>query len=206
MISSTDFKYPYSPAMLDYYALGMEYLGGLELSAAAITTPTLVLPKRDILLIQIKITSLSASDVIAIQMGAGLTVDTTANYWSRNMASNGANTLGIVTFANTDHVNAVQWMTQYSSTNITLNDVGGTNSRSIFMVVSNSAGNPKTANWQTSRGTGTAATVPFLFIGGGAYRNATGNAQLTSILMKSAGGVATMGADSGFGVWGRNTP
>lgn len=203
--SMSQFQYPYPPSMLDRFAQGLGYLGGLELASAATGTATLVVPAMDLLLVQCKITSLSASDTVAMQVGAGAAVDTGASYWDRNMASNGANTLGIVTFANVDHTSASKWSLGYNSTQATLSDTGGTQDRTIFITISNLAGTAKTASWLVSRGTGSAATVPFMFIGEGAYRNTTNSdAQITALLLTTLGGTATLGANSGFGVWGRN--
>jgi hypothetical protein len=165
-----------------------EFLGSTILGSSAQTTALVAFPARDVLLVQVTVTSYSGSDIASLRFNGDTTA--AATYSSRYLSSAAAATV----FTN---------QTNQSTNCARLFSQGTTMGRSALVAVSNSATavfkyGAVSSSW-TAAGA-TAATSPPIDIGNWFY---TGS-QITSMVMVTAGGTITMGAGTGFAVFGRN--
>lgn len=165
-----------------------EFLGSTILGSAAQTTAAVTFPARDLLLVQVMVTSYSGSDIASLRFNGDTTAATT--YSSRYLSSAAAATV----FTNT---------TSQSTNCARLFSQGTTMGRSALVAITNPASTFKygavSSSW-TAAGA-TAATSPPIDIGNWFWTTA---AQITSMVMVTAGGTITMGAGTGFAVFGRN--
>jgi hypothetical protein len=171
--------------MPDIGPQGMEFLGSLRLSAAAVTTGVLTIAPREKLFVDINIAGYSGGDIASLRFNG----DAGANYWSRHITWATAGTTA------TDVPNA-------AATLIRLGGNAVTQGRSVTCSISNVATVSKYVGISHLQ-TGTNSTaVGVLNIGGGEWFNTT--AQITSIEMRTAGGSITMPTGTGFSVYGSN--
>lgn len=166
--------------------LDMEKLGSIRLSGSAVTTGVLTIPAREQLYLLINIAGYSGGDIASLRFNG----DSSTNYWSRH-----------ITFA-TGGVTATDVPTASASL-LRLAGNSVTTARTVTCSIINLASVSKSVAIQTLQtGTGAAATVGVLNIGGGEWVNTS--AQITSIEMRTAGGSVTMPAGTGFTVFGCN--
>lgn len=167
-------------------AQGMEYLGGAETNVAGVTmVGPITFRPRDVLLIIGRITGMSAGTGIpALRFNN----DASAVYWTRNLQA----AAGGATFAET----AVP-----STDRMRVSSLGGTTARAFQMIVLNRSAASKSAVWQSSLSTGSAATPGALQFGSGEWVNITSNIQAVTLL---AVGAETFSAGSGFGIFGKD--
>jgi hypothetical protein len=169
---------------------GWEFLGSTVLGGAAVTTATLTVAAKDELMIVFRVVSLSASDTVGVRFNG----DTAANYWWRGITSVKTATSGSAP-AFVDTFTA-------STNRVVLYPLAGTTQLDGSMRVSNRLATTKLCAIDASVGSAAAATVPTTLItGSGEWINTA--AQITSVVMLSTGGTATLAAGSGFAVFGR---
>jgi len=201
-------RYPFGPDRLNSAAQGFTYLGGAEITAANANIPTtggVIVPVRDLYLIYIKIVGYSVAGTVAMQIGANSVIDVGAKYRHRNIIGPGGNTLGTTIFYNNSINSTTQWDLAYNSSAVAQNDVGDLNTCILSVTISNRPGTSKIGSWTQARGTASAATAGKLFIGQGEFIDtAAGDPAINCFKLKVSTGTATMSADSGFGIWGRN--
>lgn len=167
-----------------------DFLGSTVLTASAQTTASVAWTgSYDLLLVQVTVTSYSGSDIASLRFNGDAGTATT--YSTRYLSSAAAAT----TFATNSSNQSASLARLFSQ--------GTTLGRSALVAISNSstAGVFKygavSSSWVGAGAT--AATAPPIDIGNFFY---TGN-QITSMLLLTAGGTVTMGAGTGFAVFGR---
>lgn len=163
----------------------MEFLGSLRLSASAITTGVLQIPARERLSIHCNIAGYSGGDIASLRFNG----DTGANYWDRHITFAAAGAAG----------------TNVQTASTTLMRLAGnavTQNRMVVVDVLNVLNVSKVCCMTVQTGSGAAATIPVLDIGGGEWVNTT--AQITSVEMRTAGGSITMPAGTSISVFGIN--
>lgn len=166
---------------------GWTFLGGLELTSAAVSTGVLNIAAFDMLRVSVRVTGYSGTDIASFRFNA----DSGANYWSRSISvAAGGTTL-------TNNINVSQTLARLFSTASTLQRSG------MFLITNNSA-TSKVGSAMTQDGSGAAGTGAIVDFGGFEWVNTT--AQITSIEMRTAGGTNTLSAGSGFSVEGINIP
>jgi hypothetical protein len=163
---------------------GWDFLAATQLGSAAATTGAITIPARHMLLVAVRVTSLSASDTAALRFNG----DSGANYWDRQLSS----VPGGASWVNTQTL---------STTQMRIMAPAGITGFARLIFLTNLATNPKVASWGGAIGTGAAGTAGNIGIGGGEWVNTA--AQITTIELKSTGGSALLGANSGFAVFGR---
>lgn len=163
----------------------LEYLGGLVLTANAVSTGVLPIKPRDELLILVSVSGYSGADIASFRFNG----DAGTNYWSRYINS----VAGGVVLTNNQNV---------SQTLARIFAVGVTTDRSAIVKIINRSADSKIACVCGITSTGAAATAGAIEFGGFEWVNTA--AQITSIEMRTAGGVNTLTARSGFMVFGRN--
>jgi hypothetical protein len=164
---------------------GLEFLGSTKLAAGAATTATVTIPARDVLVVLVRVTGYAGGGDIASLRFNG---DTGANYWSRYLSWAAGGTV----VANNQNV---------SQTLARMFALAQTQGRNAIIGINNLTGATKVGNVNGQSGTGAAATAGTLEQGGFEWANTA--AQITSIVMLTAGGV-NMNTGSGFAVYGRN--
>jgi hypothetical protein len=164
---------------------GLEFLGSTQLGSAAATTATVTIPARDVLIVLVRVTGYAGGgDIASLRLNG----DTGANYWSRYLSW----AAGGTTVANNQNV---------SQTLARMFALAQTQGRNAIIGINNLTGATKVGNVNGQSGTGAAATAGTLEQGGFEWANTA--AQITSIVMVTAGG-ANMNTGSGFAVYGRN--
>lgn len=165
--------------------VGMEFLGATLMAADATTTAVVTIPRRDVLVILVRVVGYSGGgDIAALRFNA----DAGANYWSRYLTA----AAGVATLTN--QVNVSQAFAR-------LFGVAITTGRSAIIHVSNRLGTSKSGAVRGQSGTGAAATSATLEFGGFEWVNTA--AQISSVTMLTAAGQNLL-TGSGFAVFGRN--
>ena len=164
---------------------GYEFLASTVLTSAAQTTGAISFDARDLLLVQVRVTGYSGSDIASFRFNT----DTGANYWSRYISA----ATGAVTLTNAQNT---------SQSLARLFAAGTTLQRSALVNITNNAGTSKVGRVEGQTSSGAAATAPVIEWGGFEWINTS--AQITSITMLTAGGSITLGIGSGFAVFGKN--
>jgi len=176
----------YSNSQFDQFAKGMEYLGGAEANAAVATLGPVVFRPRDMLFIMVRVTSLSVAGIPALRFND----DAGANYWDRNLTA----AAGGATFAES---------TVQSGTSLRLGGVAATTGKVGMAVVMNDLASTKNVIGEMTTITASATVISALQILSGEWGNTT--EQIEAVSMFSTGG-GTLGADSGFGIFGKDFP
>jgi hypothetical protein len=159
-------------------------LGSVKLLTTAATSSVLTFAAYDELTVQILITAYGGSDVASLRFNG----DTGTNYWTRYITCNA----GAVVLA--DVPNPADTMIQSGAPTA--------NGRSVEMVITNPLAKSKVITVSTQFGNGNTTVSGQINLGGvGEWINTT--AQITSMQMLTKAG-NTMGAGSGFVVFGRN--
>lgn len=172
-------------AKLASNAKGSEFLGSTVLASAAVTTGALTISTRKSLFILVRSTGLSVADKICIRLNG----NSGANYWDRHIKNNA--TLPN-TFDNLENPSTTLWRLQYTAT---LQPAG------VQIIMNNLSTNSKIALILPANSTGSASTANTLDYGWGEY---VSNTQVTTIELLTLGGTATLGAGSGFSVFGKD--
>jgi hypothetical protein len=165
--------------------LGYEFLGSYKFASSLQTSPAITIAPRDLLLIQVRVTGYSGSDIASLRFNG----DSGTNYWSRSISV----AAGGTTMTNAQNA---------SATLARLHPTGTTQQRSSLHAVTNFATKSKVGTISAQTSSGSAATIPELEFGGFEWVNTT--AQITSVTLLTAGGSITMPAGTGFAVFGRN--
>lgn len=165
---------------------GWEFLGATQTASALVSTGAITIPARHLLLVAYRITSMSTSDVPALRFNA----DSGANYWDRIITS----IAGGVVLVNNQNV---------SQAFMRVGAPAGTPGSSGLVFISNLATSSKVATIMNNAATGAAGTAGSLGVAGGGEWVNTVN-QITSVELRKALGTGTMGANTGFAVFGRN--
>jgi hypothetical protein len=169
---------------LDPTGKGLEYLGGLEQTAATgaalgpvffDSLPFLVITGR-------VVWTGTTSDVIGLRFNG----DAGANYWFRTWTASG--TGAVFTSAATG-----------SAPMVRIGGTAGTGARTFLAAVLNIEGTTSPLLNQVSMSTGSAATIGALQFGSGEYVSTN---LINSVSLHVAGGTASFGADTGFAVFG----
>lgn len=165
--------------------LGYDFLGSTKMGSASASSAVVTIAPRDLLLVQVRITGYGGGGGIASLRFNG---DTGTNYWSRHISI----AAGGVTLTNAQTV---------STTMARLHPAATTLQRSSLHAITNNLGTSKIGTVTATTSTGAAATAGILEFGSFEWVNTT--AQITSIQLVEPSSV-TMGAGSGFAVFGRN--
>jgi len=176
----TDLPYVGFPIPPDW-----DYLGGLRLAGAAVTTGVLSIRPRDELLVIVSVAGYSGGDIASLRFNG----DAGANYWSRYISA----AAGATTLVNNQNVS--QTLARLFALTTTLQ-------RSALVKISNPATRSKTGVVLGQTSTGAAATAGGIEFGGFEWVNTT--ARINSVELRTAGGSITLNAGSGFQVYGRD--
>ena len=169
-------------------AQGFQRLGGIKTAEAVASLGPLYFDAKDILMVQGWCTTLSSGDTIGFQFNS----DASAAYSFAPLYADPVTTSNVFTGS----AAVSQPMLELH------NDAGTTQTRFFFVTIANRVGMPKMAGWRMAKSTGSAATVGGLYAGVGQYYNLTAN--ISSMTLRTATGTVTMGAGSGFSVFGKD--
>lgn len=176
------FSYLLNDLDLGASSKAFEYLGGAELSVAAVRVGPVFVEPRPFLFVTGRVTSTSVADILQLRFND----DEGANYWHRNQVAPAGSSL----FTNTGTP---------STTGINLAQASGTTARTFMAVIHNNGATTRSVAHFQAQATGAAATAGGIWFGAGEW--ATTNL-IQMIELRTAGGTATMAADSGFAVFG----
>lgn len=172
-----------------FFPNGMERLGGLVLGGAAVTTGVLTIPARDMLLVLMRVTGYSGTDIASLRFNADSTV---GNYTSSFVTATSATAPPVLARVNNAGTLG----------HIPAGSTGITTGRVAQYVISNFATTRKVATIQQGAEQTTTAAGTIDIFGFGEWLNTA--AQITSIEMRTSGGTNTLSAGSGFEVYGIN--
>lgn len=182
MQSLQGFTSVFTDQLIDPTGRGFEYLGGAELTVAANRIGPIFVDPRPILVITGRIVSMSAVDVAALRFND----DEAVKYHSRHDSA----ASGAATFTNSNNA---------SDTFIRLAGTTATAARTFMCFTMNLPGFSHPLAYFNSQATGAAATVGPIQFGAGEYVSTD---VIQTIDLRTAGGTATFGIDSGFAVFG----
>ena len=164
-----------------------ELLNTFRFAAAAVSSGALTIPARELLLCLINVTGYSGSDIVSLRFNADAT---TTNYRTR-----------WITFSNVAvPINA--GIDFGASGHVVLGSTGITTGRSILCSISNFATTRKIVSILHAYEEAAQATIPLMQIGQGEWFNTA--AQITSIDMRTNGGVNTLSIGSSIAIYGLN--
>ena len=178
--------------------LGMQRVASTKLAGAAVTTGAITIPAFDVILLVCNVIGYSGADVASLRFNA----DTAANYAYKHMYSVTDSTTAVT--AVTATVSVVSNVSGVGDTSIPLGALTSANGRTIHCWIQNQTAKSKPLTMLTATAVGsvTIGAVGFADYGYGEWINTT--AQITSIEMRTRGGVITLNAGSGFIVYGMN--